>query len=53
MMRMQKLGPMMEEIKKKYANNTNEENLAERLRNYLEKGEKLGIKFPERVLKYS
>jgi hypothetical protein len=40
-------------VKEKYANQVNDEQLAERIRIYLKKGEELGIKFPDRVLKHS
>jgi len=39
--------------KKKYASQVTEEELQERIRAYLEKGQKLGIEFPDRVLKQS
>jgi len=39
--------------KKKYASQASEEELKERIRSYLEKGQSLGITFPDRVMKYA
>jgi hypothetical protein len=39
--------------KKKYASQVTEEELKERIRAYLEKGRRLGITFPDRVMTYS
>jgi len=41
------------EKKNKYASQVGEEELKERIRSYLEKGQRLGITFPDRVMTYA
>ncbi|MDX2479880.1 MAG: hypothetical protein QNK24_06040 [Desulfuromusa sp.] len=44
---------MRANVKKKYANQVADADLLDRIRDYLKRGDELGIKFPNRVLKYS